>query len=157
MTRTFHLVSFSLCSAVAAMALVGCGQENAQSTTATPSGASTSLKIEAPTTAGEQWVGKAGDWELAIHLETTEVGGTKFQEGAVTTNKAACMPSGKISGNMTSKGTVTWVANSGTEAEFVVEGTVSGDAITGTFEFRGDAAGCATRVPVTLARAPLNK
>ena len=141
-TRHCH----SLLACALSLSLAGCEDEKLSGLAAPPG-------IQAPSSTAEEWVGKAGDWGLRLRLESTELNGTKFQQGEVITTKTDCMPSGKISGNTNANGGVNWIAVSD-NIDFVISGAIIGDSIKGTFETRGEVDRCNMRIPVTLTRQP---
>lgn len=140
--RGCSLLICALCATLSA-----CGDKESSGLAAAPN-------VQAPSTTTEEWVGRAGDWGLRLRLDSTELKGTKFQEGEATTTKADCMPAGKISGNINANGGVTWIAVA-EDIEFVISGSLTGDSINGTFETRGGTERCNTRVPVALTRRPV--
>lgn len=133
-------------------ALAGCSQEVNSVANATVAG--TARVIEgAPGSHAEEWSGRAGDWELSLTLEGTELNGTVFHQGKVRTSKSECMATGTVSGNINPAGGVNWIAV-GQDMEFVVSGTRQDGSIHGTFESTGPDRECNTRIPVTLERRP---
>jgi len=133
-------------------ALAGCGQET-ESSASTSVAATARMVADSPRSQAEEWSGRAGDWELTLTLEGTELNGTVFHRGKVRTSRNECMASGTVSGNINSAGGVNWIAV-GQDMEFVVSGTGKDGAIKGVFESTGGSIECNTRVPVTLTRRP---
>jgi hypothetical protein len=144
MFKYSHRFCCSLFFCALSSMLAGCGDEKATQLATSPS-------LQAPSSTTEEWVGRAGDWGLRLRFESTELKGTKFQEGEATTTKTDCMPRGKISGNTNASGGVNWIAVSD-NIEFVITGNLVGNSINGTFETRGGVEGCNMRVPVVLTR-----
>lgn len=146
-TRLRLIVGCTMCAVLA-----GCGQEAKLDASAAQAEAAR-VVAETPRSLGEEWNGRAGDWELNLTLEGTELKGTVFHQGKVKTSKSECMATGTVSGNISPAGGVNWIAV-GQDMEFIVSGTRNENSIQGTFESAGGAQGCSARLPVTLTRKP---